>query len=92
MTTLWGDRKPGDDYAVGADEQGGYVMVGEPDRIRTPPDLGSQEFRVATMYRASCPCKAGHEVKTYTLVGTDLQVSECGGERFLWWRPRASAP
>lgn len=86
---LWGDRLPGDETAVGADELGAYTIVGEPQWIRTPADLGSERFRVASVYRRDCPCGADHQVKTYTLSETDLQVSECLRRGFLWWRPSA---
>lgn len=86
--TLWGHRRPGQ-AAVGSDELGGYVLYGEPDRIRLPVDLGGAECRVTHIALGKCPCKAGHEVKTYSLEGTDLRVSECDVHGFLWWKPRA---
>lgn len=67
MTTLWGDRQAGQDFAVGTDELGVHVIYGEPDRIRTPAEIGGQEYRVSSAYSRECPCAGSHEAKTYTL-------------------------
>ena len=90
MSTLWGERRPGSDFSVGEDEMGGgFVAMGEPDRVRTPPELGSQEYRVDSISVGKCPCGQDHEVKTYALVGTNLRVSDCSLRGYLWWKPRA---
>lgn len=85
---LWGEREAGDSGAVGQDETGAYFIVGTPDWVRTPPELGGEQHRVARTYMRACPCGAGHESKTHELQCTTLQVSECERKGFLWWRPR----
>lgn len=86
MTTLWGDRKPGD---IGTPIDDNTIVIGEPDRVRTPPELGSQELLVAEIYYRKCPCGGEHSAKTFVLEGSDLRVSECLERGFMWWRPRA---
>lgn len=88
MSTIWGDKHPGQNFAAGQDELGAYTISGEPDRIRTPPELGSVEYKVSSIYQHACACGKEHDSKTYALEGTDLQVSECIERGFLWWKPR----
>ena len=86
---LWGNRFPGDETAVGTSALGAHTVVGAPQWVRTPAELGSQQFRVGSVYWRDCPCGEHHMVKTFTLRATDLQVSECVRRGFLWWRPSA---
>jgi len=89
MTTLWGQRRPGDEGIVADDELGGAMFViGDPDRVRTPAELGGVELRVASQYWRDCPCGAGHSAKTFTFEASELQVTECLVRGFLWWKPR----
>lgn len=85
MSILWGTKAAGEDVAVG---DGCLIIGGPPDAIRTPPELGGQEFRVERVYWRVCPCGGPHECESFSLLGTDLQVSECPAKGFLWWRPR----
>lgn len=86
-TTIWSERVPGSDVSIAEQEGGAIMVIGEPDRVRTPPELGSQELMVASIYHRKCPC-GGHRAKTYTFQGSDLQVSDCPARGFLWWKPR----
>ena len=88
-STLWSERYAGQDFSVGLDEEtdGAFLVFGEPDHIRTPPELGSIAYRVVSIETHRCPCMA-HDAKAYTLEGTDLRVSHCPTKGYLWWKPR----
>lgn len=84
--TLWGTRVAGSHGAIAEDGTGHLVILGTPDWIRTPPELGGQEFRVSRTYMRECPCRRPHQSQTFELAGCDFQVSECAEAGFLWWR------
>lgn len=86
MSILWGTRVAGQAVAVGDKHM---IIGGVPDVIRTPPELGGQEFSVQRAYWRACPCGAAHESQTLELASTDMEVSECPARGFLWWRRRA---
>lgn len=86
--TLWGEREAGSNVSVGSDAAGSYAVVGDPDWVRTPPELGSEKLRVERVYARACPCGGAHEARTYDLQASDLHVSDCSERGFLWWRAR----
>ena len=82
--TLWGTKSAGSSVAEGED---GVAFVAEvPDYVQLPASLGGTRHPVAKAYVRDCPCRAGHQSKTFALEGTTIQVSECPLKGFLWWR------
>jgi len=86
--TLWTERQAGSGVSVGEDETGAFVVVGDPDWVRTPPELGNEALRVERIYARACPCGGAHEARTFDLQGSDLHVSDCSARGYLWWRAR----
>lgn len=85
--SLWGHRSPGEFATVVRDEDVVGITIGEPDRVRTPPEMGRVELKVAGVHMQRCPCGGGHGAKTFTFEGSELRVSECLARGFLWWKP-----
>lgn len=87
MSTVWGKRKAGS-LVIEGDEEGVLILADVPDHVRLPPELGGTQHKVKQASLRECPCRAGHQAKTFELEGTGIHVSECTFKGFLWWKPR----
>jgi len=84
MSTLWFEKKPGGPMAGELD--GGYaVVIGEPDWVRLPPELGGAQERVLAIKRAECPKCRERIAKHYAL--ETVFVAECNDCGFIFYLP-----
>lgn len=59
-----------------------------PNNVRLPASLGGTAHAVASTMKGGCVCGLAHEAVTHELEGTDVRVTECVYQGFLWWTPR----
>jgi len=99
--TIWFDRNPGEIVSICKDEEDlsdvkmliiGNIDVG--DWLRTPPELGSEELRVKSVFSAPCPMcyrdsRDESPTSTYDFEESSFLVSEClQGHGFVWYQLR----
>lgn len=86
MNDLSFKKEPG--QMPSAELDGGVAtLVGDPDWVRLPSQLGGNRERVQEIFSNPCPgCESGHPVTHYKL--ETLSVAECPTRGFLWYRPR----
>ena len=84
----WFDRQAGSPVAKSKDDPT-MLMVSledKPDWIGVPEEIGGGQYRCEEVFAGRCLCGDDHNVKHYTLLGSDFQVAECKVKGFLWYR------
>lgn len=84
MSTLWMDREPGKMRTVKAPEGGYITVIGAPDWVRLPDELGGKKVRVLGQTVSVCVCGDDHNVTHFELEGP-VGVAECDRIGFAWY-------
>ena len=84
MSTLWTDRKVGEPRVMEAPGGGYMAVIGSPDWIRLPKELGGKKAKVLGQFANPCVCGDGHSVTHFELEGP-VGVAECDRIGFAWY-------
>jgi hypothetical protein len=83
MGSMMFDKRPGQ-LAINEDE--GAFVIGTPDFVTLPPELGGGRANVIDEGVADCP-KCGRAGCKHLVLDVDASVAECvGGCGFVWYR------
>ena len=84
MSTLWMDREPGKMRTVEAPGGGYLTVIGTPDWVRLPDELGGKAVRVLGRFNRRCVCGDDHSVPHFEL-DSEAGVAECERIGFAWY-------
>lgn len=84
MSTLWMDREVGEPRIMDVPGGGYMAVIGSPDWVVLPEELGGKKVRVLGQYLGPCVCGDEHIVTHFELEGP-VGVAECDQIGFAWY-------
>lgn len=84
MSTEWFNRKVGEPKMKEAPGGGYMAVIGTPDWVMLPPELGGEKVRVLKEKYEKCACGLDHVVRHLEL-DSRVGVAECSEIGFAWY-------
>jgi hypothetical protein len=84
MSTEWFNRRVGEAKIKELPEGGYMTVIGTPDWVSLPEQLGGGKARVEREHHGRCPCGDGHIVRRLELKN-GMGVAECEHIGFAWY-------